>query len=309
MKPAFETAAYTAGWRAVRALPEPVARAVFQRGADAVLRRNGQAVQRLRANLARVLPTNITPIELSAAVQAGVRSYARYWMEAFRLPTWSPQRVRENFVFDNPELLFQAYAQGRGVICVLHHSGNWDHAGAWASASGMPVVTVAERLKPEALYRRFVRYREELGMEILPASGGAQAPLDVMTRRLEEGRIVVLLADRDLSRRAIDVTFFGHPARMPGGPALLALRTGAPLLVVSLWFDGKLCRGRLNPAIPIPSSGDSRSKISVITQRMADGFAAGIAEHPQDWHMMQRLWLDHKAAATSQPTPSFPSKS
>ncbi len=294
-------ALYTAGWRAVRALPEPMAQTVFKRGADLAVRRNGSGVRRLRSNLSRVLGAGADPAELEETVTAGVRSYARYWLEAFRLPTWSTERILDRMRISNAHRLFDAYARGDGMIGALHHSGNWDHAGAWACASGLPLTTVAERLKPESLYRRFLAYREGLGMEILPATGGAQAPLDALTQRLQQGRVVVLLADRDLSRRAVEVSFFGGKARMPAGPALLALRTSAPLMVISLWYDGPTLCADFQPPIPIPTTGSTRDRITQITQQMADGFAAGIAAHPQDWHMMQRLWRepDKPSEATS----------
>jgi KDO2-lipid IV(A) lauroyltransferase len=228
-----------------------------------------------------------------------MRSYARYWLEAFRLPSLPTRAVLDGMVLENSELLFDAVAAGRGVIGALPHSANWDHAGAWACAQDLPLTTVAERLKPESLYRRFVAYREGLGMEILPTSGGAQPPLDILTSRLEQGRVVVLLADRDLSSRGIEVNFFGGRTRMPAGPALLALRTGAPLLVVSLWYDDKILRARIHPAVGVPSQGNTREKLSAMTQAMADEFAHGIAAHPQDWHMMQRLWLERERAAAA----------
>ncbi len=290
LRASASSAIYTASWRAIRALPEPVARAVFASGAEFAIRRDGPGVRRLRSNLSRVLGLDVDPARLEETVKQGVRSYARYWLEAFRLPTWSTERILDRMQVNNVDRLFQACARGSGVIGALHHSGNWDHAGAWACASGLPLTTVAERLKPESLYRRFLAYRERLGMEILPATGGAQAPLDVLTHRLQQGRVVVLLADRDLSRRAVDVSFFGGRTRMPAGPALLALRTGAPLMVISLWYDQAMLRADIGPPIPIPTTGDTRDRIGQTTQHMADGFAAGIAAHPQDWHMMQRLW-------------------
>jgi len=276
-----------------------MARAVFTHGADRALQRNGPGVRRLRSNLKRVLDADVDAARLEETVRAGMRSYARYWLEAFRLPTWSTERILDRMQLNNADRLFDAYACGNGVIGALHHSGNWDHAGAWGCASGLPLTTVAERLQPESLYRRFLAYREGLGMEILPASGGTQAPLDVLTERLQQGRVVVLLADRDFSRRAVEVNFFGGRARMPAGPALLALRTSAPLLVISLWYDGQMLRGDVQLPIAIPSTGNTLQRVTRITQQMADGFATGIAAHPQDWHMMQRVWLGRDAAAAA----------
>lgn len=291
--------AYSTGWRLVRSLPEAAARSLFSRGAERAYRRNGPSVRRLRENLARVLGSEASPERLEEVVRAGVHSYTRYWLEAFRLPNWSHDRIKNRIEIQNLDVLTKAYAEGNGVIGALHHSGNWDHAGAWASVVNLPVTSVAERLKPEKLYRRFLAYREKLGMEIIPTTGGNQSPLDVLTDRLTAGRIVVLLADRDLSRRGIEVDFFGGRTRMPAGPALLALQTGAPLLVISLWYDGKILRGRIHDPIPLPSTGDTLGKVAGITQQMADLFAADIAEHPQDWHMMQRLWIDQTRPVTT----------
>jgi len=297
-----------AGWRIVRALPAPVARALFRAGAGLAARRDGPGVRRLAGNLRRVVGPELPEEELRALVRAGLRSYARYWMEAFRLPSLSRDQVVASMRMDGEEILRDAYAAGRGVVVALPHAGNWDHAGAWACYTGMPLTTVAERLKPEDLYRRFVAYRESLGMEILPLSGGDRPPIDVLADRLSAGGLVVLLADRDLSARGVPVEFFGGRTRMPGGPAMLALRTGAPLLVASLWFDGEHHRIRIDGPIPMPTEGSRSEQIAMLTQRVADLLAAGIAAHPEDWHMLQRLWLADRrrsdAAASDAPTAS-----
>src|SRR5262249_44312360 len=165
--------AYAAGWGAVRALPEGAARRLFQAGADRALRRRGPGVRRLEANLARVVggpPTH----EL---MRAALRSYARYWLETFRLPVMDRRAVAAatDARTEGTPGMDEAYAAGRGVILVLPHVGNWDVAGLWLIAHGIPFTTVAERLKPESLYRRFVAYRESLGMEVLPLTGGRRA--------------------------------------------------------------------------------------------------------------------------------------
>jgi KDO2-lipid IV(A) lauroyltransferase len=167
----------------------------------------------------------------------------------------------------------------------LPHSGNWDHAGAWCGATGVPFTTVAERLQPESVYDRFVAFRESLGMEVLPLTGGERAPFDVLTERLEAGGTLCLLADRDLSARGIDVQFFGATARMPAGPASLALSTGATLIPVTLSFTDGGWRCVFHSAVV-------HTDVATMTQAVADAFAAGIAAHPADWHMLQRLWLD-----------------
>ncbi len=283
---------YAAGWRLTRALPRPLVAKVFAAGADRAATRRGPAAQQLRRNLRRVVGADVADADLDALVRAGLRSYARYWMETFRLPTLSPPRLQREFLLDGVNLLADAVAAGTGCVVALPHSGNWDHAGAWVCAQGMPLTTVAERLKPERLYQRFLAYRETLGMRIIPTVGGARPPLDVLVESLGQGHIVPLLADRDLSARGIEVDFFGGRARMPAGPALLTLRTGAPLFTASLWYEPGRGRGRIDGPLPVPTTGSLDDRVRELTQTIADHLGRGIAENPQDWHMLQRLWLD-----------------
>ncbi|HEV2087796.1 MAG TPA: phosphatidylinositol mannoside acyltransferase, partial [Cryptosporangiaceae bacterium] len=283
---------YRAAWRVVRALPERVVAPGFRLAADAAYRRGGPGVDRLAANLRRVVGPDLPEDDLRDLVRAGMRSYARYWMETFRLPAWSRDDIVRRFVLVNDEVLREVLAAGRGAVVALPHAGNWDLAGAWASVTGMPLTTVAERLRPEDLYERFLAYRTSLGMEILPLTGGDRPVLDVLADRLREGRLVPLLADRDLSARGVQVDFFGGRTRMPPGPALLALRTGAPLFAFGMWNTADQTHGRLYGPIPVPTVGDLSERVAALTQAVADELARGIAGHPEDWHMLQRLWLD-----------------
>ncbi|MFD4855650.1 phosphatidylinositol mannoside acyltransferase [Streptomyces atratus] len=281
---------YGLGWTAVKKLPEPVARALFRTIADQVWKRRGKSVLRLESNLARVVP-GASPARLAALSKAGMRSYMRYWMESFRLPTWSPARIKASIDVRDAHRLTDGLDTGRGVILALPHLGNWDLAGAWVTTDlRVPFTTVAERLKPETLYDRFVAYREGLGMEVLPHSGGAA--FGTLARRLRAGGLVCLVADRDLSASGVEVKFFGDTARMPAGPALLAQQTGALLLPVTLSYDDTpVMKARIHPPVEVPESGSRTEKTSSMTQALADAFAVGIAEHPEDWHMLQRLWL------------------
>jgi lauroyl/myristoyl acyltransferase len=272
--------AYLAGWRVLRAVPEPLARKAFDLGADLAYRKRGKGVRRLESNLRRVVP----PDDLARVTQAGVRSYARYWLEAFRLPAMGRERILRDVHCENPERL----SATEGVVAVLPHMGNWDVAGAWASLTGHKFTTVAERLKPEELFDRFVAFRESLGMEVVPLTGGDANPFDLLAERLRAGGLVCLLGDRDLTARGVEVTFFGETAKFPAGPAALALRTGARLVPATLWQGDDGWHIKMHEVIPVPEGTD---KIARMTQAVADVFEAGITEHPADWHMLQRLWL------------------
>ncbi|MFF8865693.1 phosphatidylinositol mannoside acyltransferase [Streptomyces sp. NPDC015139] len=281
---------YGLGWSTVKKLPEPAAVRLGRTIADLAWKKRGKGVQRLESNYARVVP-DATPERLAELSRAGMRSYLRYWMESFRLPAWSAERVRTGFDPKDIHFLTDGLASGRGVVLALPHLANWDLAGAWVTTKlGTPFTTVAERLKPETLYDRFVAYREGLGMEVLPHSGGSA--FGTLARRLRDGGLVCLVADRDLSASGVEVDFFGETARMPAGPALLAQQTGALLVPVTLWYDeSPVMKGRLHPPIEVPESGTRAEKTSVMTQALANAFATGIADHPEDWHMLQRLWL------------------
>jgi len=278
---------YFVGWRIVRWLPEKSAYALFYKVADALVKRNGKSVQRLRSNLARTQP-GITTLNLDLLVIDAMRSYMRYWCDTFRFPDWSSQRVTGTVSVTNEQLLMEAIVAKTGVIVALPHAGNWDHAGAYFCAKGVPLVTVAERLKPEKLFLKFLSYRESMGMEVLPLDGRV---LDTLADRLRDGALVALVADRDLSRSGIEVDFFGAPARMPAGPALLAIRTQAPLITAFVSYTDAGVHIDFK-SVMIPSSGSEREMVQEIVQMTAVHFEDGISQQPQDWHMLQRIWTD-----------------
>ncbi|MGX1371372.1 lauroyl/myristoyl acyltransferase [Streptomyces canus] len=281
---------YGLGWGIVKKLPEPVAVRLGRSIADLAWKQRGKGVLRLESNYARVVP-DASPERLTELSRAGMRSYLRYWMESFRLPAWSKDRIRGGFDPKGLHHLTDGLAAGKGVILALPHMANWDLAGAWVTtALETPFTTVAERLKPETLYDRFVAYREGLGMEVLPHSGGTA--FGTLARRLRDGGLVCLVAERDLSSSGVEVRFFGEATRIPAGPALLAQQTGALLLPVTLWYDDSpVMQGKVHPPVEVPETGTRAEKTSVMAQALADAFAEGIADHPEDWHMLQRLWL------------------
>ncbi|MBH0122696.1 phosphatidylinositol mannoside acyltransferase [Rhodococcus sp. CX] len=274
---------YAAAWRLVRALPDRWALRLFYLAADRAARNGGP--DQLRRNLSRVLtiPAEEVPDEL---VRASLRSYARYWCEAFRLPSMDPVRLADDIETSATGLehIHESVERGKGAVLALPHSGNWDLAGVWVTQRvGSPVV-VAERLRPDSLFRRFVRFREGLGFEIIPLTGTETPPLEQLAARLREGRMVGLLAERDMTGTGVPVTFFGEPARMPAGPARLAIDTGAPLLPVNCWFTPNGWGFQVGPPI------EAVDGVQGTTQALADRFAAAIAAHPADWHMLQRVW-------------------
>jgi phosphatidylinositol dimannoside acyltransferase len=276
---------FATGWRVVRAMPEFMARNAFGAGAHYAAR-NGGPVQ-LRKNLARVI--GVTPDRVpDGLIRASLASYARYWREAFRLPTMDLTRLGAQLDahFAGKEHIAAALDSGRGAIMALPHSGNWDMAGVWLVWKHGTFTTVNERLKPESLYNRFIAYRERLGFEMLPLTGGARPPFEILAERLRNNKAVCLMADRDLSRNGVQVDFFGESTRMPAGSAKLAIETGADLIPVHCWYTAQGWEFSVHEPLDT-SSGD----VAVITQLLADRFARNIAAHPADWHMMQPQWI------------------
>lgn len=304
-------AGYAAGWAAVRRLPEPLARGAFAAGGELAARLGGRGVRQLRANLDVATGGRLDDAALDALTRRAMRSYARYWREAFRLPTVQPAQVLAAARLDGQEHLDAARAAGRGIVVALPHSGNWDVAGLWlVDWLGGPFLTVVERLRPESLYRRFVAYREALGFRVVPLTGGERPSSAVLHEWLTGGGTACLLADRDLSGGGVPVTFFGRPTTMPGGPALLAARTGAALLPAVCRFDGAGWRFVVHPPVTVAGPGRLRDRVTAAMQQVADAFAGSLAEHPEDWHVLGRIWAgvgpDPAAAAPAPAPPAQP---
>lgn len=275
-------AGYIACWRIVRYLPRPLAAWLFERGAD-YASDNGKGMEQLRRNLSRVVgPENVT----RELVRDSMRSYMRYWLEAFRLPAiHSDPRLHERLLtgMRGKEHSDASIASGRGVIFALPHSGNWDMAGVFCVNHYGGFTTVAERVKPEVLFDAFVDYRESLGFTVVPLTGGSASPYPRLKETLERSGVVCLLADRDLTRTGVTVDFMGEEANVAAGPAQLAIETGAALHVVHSFFDGEGWGLTVSPEVEVTTLQET-------CQRMADGFAENIRQHPADWHMLQPQW-------------------
>ncbi|MFI6599727.1 phosphatidylinositol mannoside acyltransferase [Nonomuraea sp. NPDC050536] len=288
----FVAAGFAAGWKLVPLLPQRPTAAVFALLADRVWRKRGKSVSRLETNLARVTGLDPDSPQLRELSRRGMRSYFRYFHEVFRLPSMPVDEIVRRTHVTGAEHVHDTVAAGRGVVLALPHMGNWDQAGAWLVGVGHPFTTVAERLKPESLFRRYVAFREGLGMEVLPLTGGDGHNFGTLATRVRRGGVVCLPAERDLTKSGVEVRFFGATTKVPAGPPLLAVQTGAALLPAIVYFDGDDWGIDIHPEVPVPEEGTRQEKVAAVAQGLADVFEKGIAQHPEDWHMLQRLWLE-----------------
>jgi KDO2-lipid IV(A) lauroyltransferase len=291
---------FKAGWSAVRALPEPAAYALFDRVADGIVLRRGKGVARLRSNYAKVRP-ELSPKDLDRLVREGMRSYMRYYCEAFRLPSLSLAQVNRAVVATGTEEAARVCAEGGSAIAFVGHLGNFDLAAAWSAGSLMPVTTVAERLKPEEVFQEFVAFRNSIDMDIIPLTGGDDPFAALLETARAGGRVIALASDRDLTKNGVEVDLVGHPARMAKGPAVLSLMTGAPLYCASIHYepapDGTGLGGyrtviefsdRLFPRV----DGTTSAKAQDLIQQCADHLGVTIREHTSSWHMLQRVFVE-----------------
>ncbi len=292
MKSRLTGVAYGLGWSALCRVPQSVSSGAFEFVADIAWRRQGNGVRLLEGNLRRVLGPQASGKELRAVSRAAMRSYARYWLEIFRLPVMpADQLVNGMSEHGHVSDMLAHLAAGRGVVVPLPHMGNWDQAAVWVIGRGASsFTTVMERLEPESVYEKFFAFRESLGMEVLPATGGS-SPFGVLARRLREGGLVALPSDRDVTGGGVEVDFFGERALMMGGSAALAVQTGAALMPATLWFEDDRWGVHIHEEIPVPESGERWQKAAAMTQEVARAFERGIREHPADWHMLQRVFV------------------
>lgn len=274
---------YSFAWQVIRFLPESMAYRLGDWTARYAIKRDGRRVRRLRSNL-QVVMSQSSSGEIDDLLDRAMRSNLRYWIDTFRFPGWNAARIRESVTVINREVFDEAMASGRGLIVALPHAGNWDHAGAFFCAEGFPLVTVAEHLKPERLFRRFLSYREAMGMEVLDLDARVMKTLET---RLREGRLIALVADRDLSASGIEVRFFQRVAKFPAGPAKLAIDTGATLVTAYIRYLDDGIEVRFSD--PLRTAGKN---VAEVVQAIASNFEAEIARYPEDWHMLQRVFLE-----------------
>ena len=281
---------YLYTWKIIGFLPEKLAYKIANLVSDFTYLRNGRKVQRLRSNYKRVLP-DLSKSELSKLTKAGMRSYLRYWFDTFRLNKWSKERIISTTEVIRENLLRDPISTKQGCIIALPHAGNWDHAAAYFCSTGINLTAVVEKLKPEAIFKKFLDYRQSIGIEPISHK---EKTIPLLTQRLNEGKLIALVADRDMSRNGIEVDFLGAVAKMPAGPAILAITTGAPLITAYIRYTDKGIKLIFDKTVEIPDSGSEDEKVRVVTQSMADNFAKHIKESPVDWHMLQRIWIDEE---------------
>jgi phosphatidylinositol dimannoside acyltransferase len=282
---------YVAGSAVARAIPERAAYG-FARLLGSYAARRSKKRPFVERNLARITGLRANSSEMNELVVEAYRSYARYWLETFRLVREGPEFFLERFVCKHNDRIEEVRSRGRGAIVVVGHLGNWDAAGAWVGATGRKLVTVAEVLKPRRMFDFFADHRAKLGMTIYPAQAGATGDL---ARAVDEGAVVAILGDRDLRGRGPKVEFFGETTTFPAGPAVVALKTGVPLLVAGVYgverADGK--RGweaEISEPIELPDE-TGKDAIASLTQGVAHVMEAFVAKHPEEWHVFNPFWL------------------
>lgn len=281
---------YLLAWKIIGLLPERTAYKLASLISDQIYRKNGKGVKRLRSNYSKVV-SGYSDKQLDELTKNGMRSYLRYWFDTFRLNKWSSERILRTTKVNDEHLLRDPIAQKLGCIVVLPHAGNWDHAAAYFCSTGITLTAVVEKLKPEAIFKKFLAYRQSIGIE---AISHKEKTIPILTQRLNEGKLIALVADRDMSRNGIEVNFFGEVAKMPAGPAVLAINTKAPLITAFISYTETGIEIFFDQTIPVPKTGSESEKIQAITQSIADNFAKRIAHSPVDWHMLQRIWINEE---------------
>jgi phosphatidylinositol dimannoside acyltransferase len=281
---------YLFAWKLIALLPEKSAYKLADHVSDRIYKKNGKGIKRLRTNYGRVMP-EYSAQKLEELTKQGMRSYLRYWFDTFRLSKWSKNRIISTTQVIRENLLRDPVLAKQGCIVALPHAGNWDHAAAYFCSTGITLTAVVEKLKPEAIFKKFLAYRESIGIE---AISHKEKTIPILTQRLQAGKLIALVADRDMSRNGVEVNFFDKTSKMPAGPAILAIKTGAPLITAYVRYLPGGIEIIFDETIKPTNSGSEEEQIKLITQSMADNFAKRIKEYPVDWHMLQRIWIDEE---------------
>ena len=287
-------AGFWLGWNVLWILPAPIAYRLFDMVAKISWRLEIRGVRQLELNLSRVLACEPADPKIRILSRDAMRSYMRYYCETFLLPRWSDEELMNSVIPVNAEPVLAAMKTG-GVVLTLPHSGNWDHAGAWAAKYFGSLCTVAERLRPEGVFQKFLAMRVGRGMQIMPLTGEG-GTYEYLRNHVTEGRMVALLGDRDVAKNGMGNQFFGSRASLPIGAALLALDTGRPLYTCAAWYDGDKLVITFDDAVEFdrtPVTGRDRlRRAQEVTLQVAQRFEKHIKAHPSSWHQLQPVWSD-----------------
>ena len=301
-----ETAAYWcyrgAEWLAMT-LPERAGSWLFQTGGRLAHARLHGVRATVASNQARVLGATQADERVELATREAFDLYARFWYDAFRIRSMPLGEFNRRTTVVNGDNVDRALESGRGVVCALPHMGNWDVAGHWFGANGYRIAAVAEELRPPRLYELFLRHREELGMKIVGLTKDGHVGQQ-LKQLLSENWMVALVADRDLSRRGIEVEMFGARRRVPAGPALLSLSAGAPLLVCPVYTRPDGWEVRIGEPLELERTGVMRQDVEALSRLMAERFERAIAAEPTDWHMFQPAWEEAGSTDAAEPATS-----
>ncbi len=294
---------YVGGSALVRALPERWVYGLAQTIGVLAARRSKRR-ELVARHLSRITGRDPRSPQVRRMVVEAHRSYARYWLETFRLVREDRDFFLERVVSVGNEHIEEVRARGKGAIVVVGHLGNWDAAGAWVGATGRRLVTVAEVLRPRRMFEFFAEHRARLGMKIYGAAPGVTRHL---VEEVENGAVLAIVGDRDLRGTGLQVDFFGEPATFPRGPASIALRSGVPLLVGGV-YELRLPDGRRGWMIeisePIELPGDEDGAVELLTRQVVAKLEEFVARHPEQWHVFQPFWLADRGAEAKRTSPA-----
>jgi len=290
---------YWLGWNALWIMPTRLAHIFFDAAAHIAWRRKAKSVQQLELNLSRVLDCELYDPRLRPLSLRTMKSYMRYYGETFMLPRWTDEQLLGRVRAENSEPVLAAMKSG-GVVLSLPHLANWDWAGAWAARYFGSLCTVAERLRPEGVFQKFLKTRQDRGITLMPLTGDG-GTYEFLREHVNQGRLVALLGDRDVAKSGMSNEFFGNRASLPIGAALLALDTGRPLFTCAPWYDGENLVISFDTEVIFdrtPVLGRERlRRAQEITKQIASNFEVHIKSHPDNWHQLQMIWPDLDANA------------
>lgn len=238
----------------------------------------------VRSNLRQLLQREPTPREVKAVFVYGALNY---W-DTFGLPHLQPQEVVDLVEAEGWQHLEAALAAGKGAIVVTAHLSSAALLSNLIAAQGYRVMSVVEPVQPPELFQAITGMRAQYGMRLFPLGPVAAREMLGALRRNE---VVGLLADRDVLGTGPVVDFCGAPTTFPDGPATLALRTGAALLIAVGWRlpDGRF-RGVIEPPLQVRRSGQAREDVRALTAAVAQRLGYHVAAHAVQWTVFQPRW-------------------